>query len=126
MGRTNDKTDVDSVMLRDLSERISNCVKKFDEVAVQLDSREIASLPLALDTFKKVALERLEAFSRTIEREFIRACDAPKVKKRIDDEEILRIAENPEHFATSVGKPKKSTKQSTPVKSSKSAKKHGS
>ena len=71
MGRTNDKTDVDSAMLRDLSERISNCVKKFDEVADQLESRKIASLPLALDTFKKVALERLEAFSRTIERESV-------------------------------------------------------
>jgi hypothetical protein len=123
MGRTNDKTDVDSAMLRDLSQRISNCVKKFDEVAGQLESREIESLPLALDTFKKVALERLEAFSRTIEREFIRACDVPRLKKQHDDEEILKVAEDPDRFATNVGKPKKSIKQSLP---SKSAKKHGS
>ena len=81
MARTNDKTEVDSAMLRDISERIANCASKFNLIADQLDSKGIPSLPLALDTFKGVALERLEAFSRTIEREYIRAKDiAPKIK----------------------------------------------
>lgn len=41
-----------------------------------MDQKQIASIKLALDTFKKVPLDRLEGFSRTVERELNRALDA--------------------------------------------------
>lgn len=116
MPKTNDKTDVNSEMLRSLAERIGNCARKFSEIANSMDSKGIDSVPLALDTFKKVAMERLEAFSRTIEREFIRASDVTH-KPNETDESLANVAENIDQYATNVGKQKPKAVQKPAIES---------
>lgn len=76
MARTNEKSDVTPEVLRYLCERISTVASKFSDTAEKMESHKIKSISLPLDSFKSVTLERLEAFSRTVGREYIRSVDS--------------------------------------------------
>lgn len=83
MPKYNDKTDVTSMGIRDLASRLDSCVRRFSEVAAEMDECEIPTLELAVDTFRSTTIARLEAFSRTIERELLRRKDE---KDRLSNE----------------------------------------
>ena len=100
MPKFNDKTDVTSKGLRDLAARLDHCVRRFSEAADELDSNEIPTIELAVDTFRTVTLARLESFTRTVERELLRRKDIKaqeanaNVAKMMLDTAVKKTAEH--------------------------------
>lgn len=93
MPKYNDKTQVTSKGLRDLASRLDSCVRQFTAIAAEMDQSEIPTLELAVDTFRSTTMARLEAFSRTIERELLRKKDEKdRLSNELTVKDLLEIA----------------------------------